>query len=359
MTKPAVTVLIDTYNHERFIEEAINSALEQDFPASEREILVVDDGSTDSTPDILRKFEPRIRVLRKPNGGQGSAFNVGIPACHGELIAFLDGDDWWAPTKLKLAVEAMASTSSVGMLGHAFYQTDKSTVNSMVSCRRGRVRIRLQDAESANTFRLCRCYFGTSRLVLRSDLARRCLPVPEELVFEADEYLFTVAACLAEALILDEPLTYYRSHDSNLFLNPGTGGERRKQRVVESLAIELQKNLLARGVSQCVRHTILEILNAEATQLRLILDGGYPWETLRTESALYRINHSGASLANKLFRALSMVPAAVLPPRTFYAVRRWLSSNRWYVRFRREAMRPPAIELPDMPHAVSSADNDK
>ncbi len=70
MTRPYVTVLIDTYNHERFIEQVITSVLEQDFPAADREILVVDDGSTDRTPDLVRRFEPHVRLLRKPNGGQ-------------------------------------------------------------------------------------------------------------------------------------------------------------------------------------------------------------------------------------------------------------------------------------------------
>jgi len=90
MPRPIVSVLIDTYNHERFIEEAVNSVLAQDFPASEREIVVVDDGSTDRTPDILRTFVSEIRVLTKANGGQASAFNCGIPECRGELIAFLE-----------------------------------------------------------------------------------------------------------------------------------------------------------------------------------------------------------------------------------------------------------------------------
>src|ERR1051325_2162678 len=93
--KRFASVLIDTYNHERFIEQAIVSVLEQDFPASEREILVVDDGSTDGTPEIVKKFEPQVRLLRKKNGGQASAFNAGIPECKGEIVAFLDGDDWW------------------------------------------------------------------------------------------------------------------------------------------------------------------------------------------------------------------------------------------------------------------------
>src|ERR1700726_5064835 len=95
MPHPKVTVLIDTYNHERFLERAITSVMEQDFPAAEVEILVVDDGSTDSTAAIAQRFAPRVQYIRKENGGQASAFNLGIPQARGEIIAFLDGDDWW------------------------------------------------------------------------------------------------------------------------------------------------------------------------------------------------------------------------------------------------------------------------
>src|ERR1700731_3606272 len=112
--KPAVTVLIDTYNHERFIEEAIVSVLEQDFPACAMEILVVDDGSADRTPEIVRKFAPRVRYLRKENGGQASAFNFGIPQAQGEIVAFLDGDDWWAGGKLSAVVGVFAESPEVG-----------------------------------------------------------------------------------------------------------------------------------------------------------------------------------------------------------------------------------------------------
>src|ERR1700684_1962393 len=98
---PLVSVLIDTYNHERFIEQAILSVLDQDFPAPDMEILVVDDGSTDGTPEIIRKFAPRVRYQRKSNGGQASAFNAGIPETKGDIVAMLDGDDWWARGKLK------------------------------------------------------------------------------------------------------------------------------------------------------------------------------------------------------------------------------------------------------------------
>src|ERR1700755_604600 len=118
MTRPYISVLVDTYNHERFIEEALVSVLEQDVAGVEREVIVVDDGSTDRTPEIVRKLEPRVRLIRKVNGGQASAFNAGIPECAGEIVAFLDGDDWWAPGKLRAVADALAEQPEIGLVGH-------------------------------------------------------------------------------------------------------------------------------------------------------------------------------------------------------------------------------------------------
>ena len=65
MARPYISVLVDTYNHERFIEEALVSVLEQDVAGAEREVIVVDDGSTDRTPEIVGKFAPRVRLIRR------------------------------------------------------------------------------------------------------------------------------------------------------------------------------------------------------------------------------------------------------------------------------------------------------
>jgi glycosyltransferase involved in cell wall biosynthesis len=72
MPKPFISVLFDTYNHERFIEQAPHSVFAQDYPSDLSEIIVVDDGSTDRTPDILAKFSSQIQILREP--GLASAF---------------------------------------------------------------------------------------------------------------------------------------------------------------------------------------------------------------------------------------------------------------------------------------------
>ncbi len=119
-----VSVLIDTYNHERFIEHAINSVLEQDIPMDDIEILVVDDGSTDRTSEIVRGFAMRVRLFRKSNGGQASAVNFGFAQTSGQIVAILDGDDWWEKQKLRLVLDAFRENPKIGAVGNGLYEAD-------------------------------------------------------------------------------------------------------------------------------------------------------------------------------------------------------------------------------------------
>lgn len=347
-----LSVLIDTYNHERLIETAINSVLDQDFPSSQREVIVIDDGSTDRTAEIVQRFTPQVRLITKTNGGQASAFNVGIPECCGEVIAFLDGDDWWAQGKLRKIAQVFAENSSAGMIGHGFIESFENGARKIIAASE-QINFCLDNISAANFFRLSRCYFGTSRLALRADVARKILPIPEALVFEADEFLFTMAAALAESVILPDPLTHYRVHAGNLFLGAAAtdSGERRKAHVVGAVAKALRDSLPATGMPAEVVATLLEIVDAEAAQLRLKVDGGWPWETFRTERTIYRVQHGDASARSKVLRGLSMVPALVLPPRWFYRGRQWLGSRAWYRRARRAAIPVPGFTNVPLPAA--------
>jgi len=99
----SVGVVIPAYNAEKFVARAIESVLSQTRRADE--IIVVDDGSTDSTAAEVGKFGPRIRFVRQENGGASAARNAGIEAATSEWIAFLDADDEWLPEKLQLQIE--------------------------------------------------------------------------------------------------------------------------------------------------------------------------------------------------------------------------------------------------------------
>jgi glycosyltransferase involved in cell wall biosynthesis len=99
-----VSVIIPAYNAAAFVGEAVNSALAQSHP--DVEVIVVDDSSTDGTPEILARYGDRIRVHRQPNGGVSSARNTGAALAGGDWVSFLDADDVWAPRKIEAQLTA-------------------------------------------------------------------------------------------------------------------------------------------------------------------------------------------------------------------------------------------------------------
>jgi len=335
------SVLIDTYNHERFIEQAIVSVLEQDFPAADREIIVVDDGSTDRTPEIVRKFEPRVRLLRKENGGQASAFNAGIPECKGEIVAFLDGDDWWAAPKLSRVAAVFAEAPEVGMVGHGTIAVFADGREYTEVLKKGH-RFSLRSSEGARMFRLRKSFLGT-RSTIRTSILRKVLPVPAAIRIEADEFVFTMAAALGEVEVLPEALFFYRLHSANFYSQHGfnESNARRKQQSIAQLAKSLTSRLKELGTSEAVVRTVVDAIWVEADQLRLSTDGGAPWETVKTELAMYRLLHGDAPWSHRAFKYTTVLPACLLPPRFYYRARRWLAGNVWYLKARKVFFRVP------------------
>jgi glycosyltransferase involved in cell wall biosynthesis len=111
---PTLSVVIPAYNVESFIADAIDSALTQSF--ADLEVVVVDDGSTDRTAQIVAAMtDPRIRLVSKRNGGLSSARNAGIRAARGRYIGMLDGDDRWLPFKAALHIAAMERDPTIGV----------------------------------------------------------------------------------------------------------------------------------------------------------------------------------------------------------------------------------------------------
>jgi glycosyltransferase involved in cell wall biosynthesis len=330
MVRPLVSVLIDTYNHGHFIEQAIVSVLEQDVSPAEMEVIVVDDGSTDNTAAVVHKFAPRVRYLFKENGGQASAFNAGIPAMRGEIASFLDGDDWWAPGKLRAALEQLERFPEVGSVGHGQYEVyPDDRPNGMVVPDKT-YRLHLGDPASALLFAHLRGFLGTSKITIRKALLDRILPVPEELVVEADEYIFTLAPALADAVVLNRPLFYYRFHTGNLFQFAANDPVRfrRKHNVLAALLRKLPPRLAEFGVSPEVIRTMLEPLWAEAERIRLALDGGWPWQAFRVERASYRMSYKDAGLRYRAFQVFVLALTLALPPRSFYRLRQWYTDKK-------------------------------
>jgi glycosyltransferase involved in cell wall biosynthesis len=230
MSTPVVSVLITTYNYGRFVQEAIESVLSQDFTHNQFEILVIDDGSTDDTAERLKKYGSRIRYFHKTNGGQASALNFGIARTRGEFIALLDADDLFLPGKLERVVDGFHKDPALGMVYHRlvewYEQTDERRERpfSAISgdIRKTPDRFRSYTAEPA------------SCVAFRRSALDPLLPIPEDIRMLGDCYLVTLIPFLTPILAIPEFLALYRIHGKN---NYGTDErnvplELRKSRLV-------------------------------------------------------------------------------------------------------------------------------
>ena len=121
MASPLISVIIPTYNYGNYIEETILSVLNQTY--KNVEILVIDDGSTDNTWEIVSKFKNEINFLRQENLGQSQARNHGFDKARGSVYALLDADDYWEPEKLEKQIPLMNDAVGLVYCGARLFDT--------------------------------------------------------------------------------------------------------------------------------------------------------------------------------------------------------------------------------------------
>jgi hypothetical protein len=171
------------------------------------------------------------------------------------------------------------------------------------------------------------------------------LPVPEELVIEADEYLATLSVAISGGLVIDQPLTNYRYHAGNLYQYGKFNLEkaRRKYGVLHALMLELPVRLQALGVSPEIVAAMLGPRKVEAERLRLTVEGGMPLETFRIESEASRLAYQRFSIGYRLFHSMVMALTLILPPKWFYRLRDWYADKELH-RFREFFGKPTLAE---------------
>jgi glycosyltransferase involved in cell wall biosynthesis len=323
-----LSVLIDTYNHEKYISSAINSVLRQRHLSDVLlDVVVVDDGSTDNTGAIVKSFGG-IRYYRKDNGGQASAFNYGIPLCHGEMIFFLDGDDWWHPDKISVVLAAFRNNANLCAVGHSFIEVDEVGGGRFTNGPTVSIYLTFSTPNSVSLFHKYACCLGTSRLAIRRSAALSLLEVPTDLVFEADEYMFTLLPTLGEVVILPDILTYYRIHGANLFqdsriaiLNHNNDARTLKRAgVYRCLSRELPVGLKKRGCDSSLIEPLMRPVHVQASRLKLIAHGGTRLENFKSEwRAAELFDRSTAK--SRIILGMSLLLTLICSPRLYFRMR--------------------------------------
>jgi hypothetical protein len=155
------------------------------------------------------------------------------------------------------------------------------------------------------------------------------LPIPEALIVEADEFMSAMAVACGGAVLLEDPLTYYRLHGGNLyqFRENDPIRIRRKLAVSECLAEQLPTRLRAAGVADSAINLIVEPISVLATRMKLSLDGGKRWQTFQAERRQFRIAYKGSTMRYKVFKYFTLGTTLLLPPQVFYRLRTWYSSS--------------------------------
>jgi glycosyltransferase involved in cell wall biosynthesis len=214
VTRGLVSIMMPAYNAERFIGQAIESALAQSYPYWE--LVVVDDGSTDQTSRILAGYtDARIKSYHQPNGGEAAARNTALHQVTGEYLAFLDADDLYLPEHLKATVDYLQSHPEYdGVYSDGFYIDENgSQIKNLSSRRRGP----FEGDIFEEMVRASDVFGAPVSVVLRSAvILRHHLDFDPEIVIGPDWDFFIRYAEVARFGYIRQPTCLYRIHQANI-----------------------------------------------------------------------------------------------------------------------------------------------
>ena len=193
-----VTVAIAAYNVQDYIETAVEGVLHQSLPSSEREILIVNDGSTDQTLDAVARFDGLVRIIDEPHRGLANACNTGLACARGDYFLRLDADDTLAPDALLMMSNCLSADPAVGCV-----YSDRIEVYP--DGRRVRVSL-----ANFNVFRTIAC-----GVMFRTDIAR-AIGGYEDMLFEEYDFLIRYLLANPKRWYLSDPLYNYVIHASNM-----------------------------------------------------------------------------------------------------------------------------------------------
>lgn len=208
-----VSVIIPNFNYAQYLGEAIESALGQTY--SNLEVIVVDDGSTDNSQEILERYADRVTIIEQRNSGVCVARNRGVAESKGEYIAFLDADDIWLPEKIEKQVKAFAESPEVGIVHVGVIDIDESGADLQT-------KLNGLNGKISHEFLIWErpvILGGGSGAMISRRVFENVGGFDTQLSTSADWDLYYRICRKYEAVFVSEPLLYYRLHGSNMHGN--------------------------------------------------------------------------------------------------------------------------------------------
>jgi len=319
-SEPHVSIVINNYNYGRYLGSAIDSALGQDY--GHVEVVVVDDGSSDESRTVIASYGNRIVAVEKLNGGQASAVNAGFAASRGDILMFLDSDDFLAPCAATRVAHTFRQSPGLSKVHFRLTVVDEAAAPT------GRVlpprRLGLPSGDLRDALAGTRTYVTppmSGNAYRRSAIAGQ-MPIPEETYRKgADEWLICTAPLFGEVAAIDEELGSYRIHSSNVTHRDEIGdGERFAAHVEEGACLrrrqmELFDTLLHRRITAIAMRDLPHIRQLLALRKLHPEHCRYDWSILALlvsglrAAALAR----NVRFADRVLWALWFVAVATLP----------------------------------------------
>lgn len=265
--KPTVSVVMAAKNYARFIGQAVRSVFNQTF--ADWELVVVDDGSTDHTPQAVKPFlgDPRVRYVRSDKLGQPRAKNLGLRLSRGEFVAYLDADDAWEPTKLAKQLEVLRERPEVGVCFTSRVLMDEQ---GNVTQADGQLSVGVQPLNLQSVFLSNRICF--SSVVVRRAVFDQVGGFDPEFDLSIDYDLWLRVARHWRFANLPEPLVRYRTGHGNL-------SKKLWDRVDTALAI--MTRAVRRGSGELPRAVVAEGYSSTCNTLGYVLRPSEPLTAAR------------------------------------------------------------------------------
>lgn len=268
MDSPLVSIIITNYNYARYLNNAIDSALNQTYP--DVEVIVVDDGSTDNSKAVINSYKEQIIPAFKLNGGQASAFNQGWTISKGDIVCFLDSDDTFTPIKVAEVVKAFQEYQDIGWCFHYLRlvrTSDEMDAISDTLIDEG-LKFYIETIDFRDLIKnanLPNFVPATSGLCFSRALLSQIMPMPEaEGVSLSDLYIKYVALSLSKGCVINANLAMLRIHDVNAYSEQNTTNKQQLYAIIDILSAywmrkkfpkiaKTANKLFARGVGNFLR----------------------------------------------------------------------------------------------------------